>query len=351
MPEKKLKLRGRQVFIGSCIFSALTIGLVLYDEHRQRERRQVNVKYRLNAIKQKENMQEYELQKQRAEVMHRAGVASLVTKRRRLSSISSLLKPPELQKTNWKRDVVYLFQFKRSPSIPNMSPFCLKLETFLRANDIKYEPIGSWTHRSKEGRLPFVELNGKQIADSQIILWHLQKHFNIDEGLNDEQKGIARAVDRMLEGTSYYPITYFRSVEGAKNTVNPNVSGMWIPKLLIPYFAKKVSDNAVKRLNAEGTGRHSRDVIVEILRRDVEAVDRILDNKKFLLGVRPTTPDFTVFGHLGIGYYLPFRMPIQDILDEEFPRVRQLLERIRLPLLAGLAEEGVRPFEGLVFVW
>ncbi|KAI6208590.1 Failed axon connections-like protein [Aphelenchoides besseyi] len=242
----------------------------------------------------------------------------------------SLLKPPELQKTKWKEDLVYLFQFKRSPVIPNMSPFCLKLETFLRANQIKYEHVGSWTHRSKEGRLPFIELNGEQIADSQLILWHLKKHFNIDEGLNDEQKGIARAVDRMLEGSSYYAITYFRSIEGAKNTANPNVSGLRIPRLLIPYVAKKISDNAERRLKVEGTALHSRETIIKILRQDVAAVDRILGGKKFLLGVRPTTPDFTAFGQLGIGYFLPFRQPIQDILDDEYPRVRQLLERIRL---------------------
>ena len=75
------KKYGFRVFVGSCIFSALTIGfylffyisyffllvLVLYDEHLQRERRQASVKYRLNTIKQQENMADYQLQKQRYE--------------------------------------------------------------------------------------------------------------------------------------------------------------------------------------------------------------------------------------------------------------------------------------------
>uniref|UniRef100_A0AC34PZ42 Uncharacterized protein n=1 Tax=Panagrolaimus sp. JU765 TaxID=591449 RepID=A0AC34PZ42_9BILA len=61
------KRYGFRVLVGSCIFTIVTIALVTYDEHLQRERRQVNVKYRLNSIKQQENMSEYELQKQKYE--------------------------------------------------------------------------------------------------------------------------------------------------------------------------------------------------------------------------------------------------------------------------------------------
>lgn len=53
-------------FESNCVIRLL-LGLVLWDERQQRERRQEGVKYRLNSIQQKKNMEEYELQRIRYE--------------------------------------------------------------------------------------------------------------------------------------------------------------------------------------------------------------------------------------------------------------------------------------------
>ena len=45
----------------------------------------------------------------------------------------------QLQVQSWEKDTVYLFQFPRTQHLPNLSPFCLKLESFLRVNKIKHE--------------------------------------------------------------------------------------------------------------------------------------------------------------------------------------------------------------------
>lgn len=44
-----------------------------------------------------------------------------------------------VHKANFEKDVVYLYQFSRTPVLPSMSPYCLKVETWLRLAGVKYE--------------------------------------------------------------------------------------------------------------------------------------------------------------------------------------------------------------------
>jgi len=47
--------------------------------------------------------------------------------------------PPRVHKADFEKDKVYLYQFARTPVLPSLSPYCLKVETFLRLTEIKYE--------------------------------------------------------------------------------------------------------------------------------------------------------------------------------------------------------------------
>ncbi len=47
--------------------------------------------------------------------------------------------PPPVHKKDFEKDTVYLYQFTRTPSVPSVSPYCLKVETWLKINGIKYE--------------------------------------------------------------------------------------------------------------------------------------------------------------------------------------------------------------------
>ena len=57
------------------------------------------------------------------------------------------------------------------------------------------------TKASSKGQLPFIELNGRQFADSNFIIDHLKSHFKltIDENLSDREKADARAYTILIE--------------------------------------------------------------------------------------------------------------------------------------------------------
>uniref|UniRef100_A0A914XLC2 Uncharacterized protein n=1 Tax=Plectus sambesii TaxID=2011161 RepID=A0A914XLC2_9BILA len=234
-----------------------------------------------------------------------------------------------IHKTDFKKDVVYLYQFHRSPVVPNLSPFCLKLETWLRINDIKHEVVPSWMMRSKEGLLPFVELNGEHIADSQLILFKLSKHFNKEDKLSKEKLAVARAVDRMIEGSLLFTLTCFKVVKNTAKSIHPSVSGVPLPEFVTNLVAPLIHEQIKGRLIANGMYKHDEADIIEIMRRDLQAISDILGSNKFVMGDEPSTVDCTVFGNLASCYYLPYDQPMKRLLQEEFTNVRDLLERIK----------------------
>ena len=91
-----------------------------------------------------------------------------------LYKFRSSKKITQLQKTFPDKDTVYLVQFPVSPEIRSISPFAIKLESYLRLKKVKYEPVYSLQF-SKKGQIPFIELNGEQIPDSNICIQELEK--------------------------------------------------------------------------------------------------------------------------------------------------------------------------------
>ena len=118
-----------------------------------------------------------------------------------------------VRKADWEKDKIYLYQFTRCPTIASASPFCLKVETFLRMTNLTYENIDhKMKYKSKKGQLPFIELNGKEIADSDLIIKELSEKFekNLDEGLTAEQKVTSHAFESMLNNHTSWVVRWWR---------------------------------------------------------------------------------------------------------------------------------------------
>lgn len=59
---------------------------------------------------------------------------------------------------------------------------------------------------SSKGKMPWIEINGVQIADSQFIIEHLSKKLNKDlsQYLSDSDRGIERAFLKMTEESLFW---------------------------------------------------------------------------------------------------------------------------------------------------
>ena len=98
-----------------------------------------------------------------------------------------------------------LYQFERTWGIPNLSPFCCKIETYLRMANIDYTIKPSLPLGAPKGKLPYIEDSGQALADSRFIITHLKSsHKNLDSELNDAE--LATSLARPLHNRKNFAV-------------------------------------------------------------------------------------------------------------------------------------------------
>lgn len=101
--------------------------------------------------------------------------------------------------------VVLLHQMPPNNRVLNVSPPSLKLETYLRMCNIPYESEYSFKTSTK-GKVPWIEYNGRSVADSNFIVRFLNEEFKADPDahLSVVEKAIAHTMIVTLEENTYW---------------------------------------------------------------------------------------------------------------------------------------------------
>jgi glutathione S-transferase len=232
--------------------------------------------------------------------------------------------------TSAARPPVKLFQFPRMFDIPNLSPFCCKLETWLRIAGVPYEAIETPDPRKgPKGKLPFIEDAGVRIADTSIIVDHLVKTRGVDPDarLDDSQRAIALLVQRTLEEHYAFVLAYTHLVrdEGLRHT---RARFDAVPAIIRPLVFRAVQGQIKKMLWLQGILRHSDAEIVESALRDWRAILTVMGDRRFFFGDEPTGIDAVVFGALATSVLTPIESPIRDFLRSK-PACVAYAERMR----------------------
>ncbi len=72
--------------------------------------------------------------------------------------------------------MIQLHQYSPMFGIPNPSPFCMKLETWLRMAGLPFEVVRVVDPRKgPKGKVPWIDDGNQTIADSGFIIEYLEK--------------------------------------------------------------------------------------------------------------------------------------------------------------------------------
>jgi glutathione S-transferase len=196
--------------------------------------------------------------------------------------------------------MITLHQAPAAWGVANVSPFCLKLETYLRMTGVPYTARAADFRKAPKGKIPFIEVEGKVLGDSQLIIDHLkQKHGDaLDARLGKEDMVRGHMLRRMLEESTYWHIIHERwAREEGWQSYKPIFLGIFPPvvgHVVVPAIRRKV----IQALRAHGLGRHRPEEILELGKADVSAVATMLGDKPFLFGEQPTSFDAVVYAFI-----------------------------------------------------
>lgn len=245
-----------------------------------------------------------------------------------------------VHKINFEKDIVYLYQFSRTPLLPSISPYCLKVETWLRLAGIKYENVDHKAKfRSKKGQLPFVELNGEEIADSAFVIKELSEKYNkdFDAALTPEQRVVAHAMISMIENHLSWVILWWRAkypdsvIKGYQVNLQ-NALNTRLPNPILNFCYKLTSGRkGMKKAKAHGIGVHSQDEILEFGKNDLRVLSDLLSDRPFFFGDEPTLLDVVAFSNLAQLHFIDKDVahPLRDAMNESFPNLVGLVSRIK----------------------
>ena len=199
--------------------------------------------------------------------------------------------------------------------LPSVSPFCLKLDAYLRIAGIPFQTVVDATpFRGPKGKLPWIEHDGNKIGDSGFIIEYLAKRFGCDPsaGLSAAERAVSLSMRRLIEENLYWTMVYDRWIVDENWRIFRDVVLGGVPAPIRPVVALVARRGVRRQLEGHGIGLHSRDEIHAIGRRDIGALADFLGDKPFLMGETATEIDAVAYGLLPNVMQVPIASPIRD---------------------------------------
>jgi glutathione S-transferase len=210
---------------------------------------------------------------------------------------------------------VVLWQMQPAWGLPNPSPFCMKVETWLRMAQIPYVTKALQSPpKSRSKKVPYIERpDGTLLADSSAIIETLRQErgVTLDDGLSEDDRALGVLLQRTFEEDLYFIVLFERwAIRDNWKIVEPAYFGTvpWIiRRTVVPFVRRGVLASAygqgVARL--DDAQRHRK------AEADLAAVSRILGTKEFFFE-RRSSYDAIGYAFLANIIYVPIASPTAD---------------------------------------
>jgi glutathione S-transferase len=207
--------------------------------------------------------------------------------------------------------MIKVHKFGPSFGLPDASPFVMKVETYLRITDQKYETVTGDVRKAPRGQLPFIDVDGKIIPDSTAIVDHLEgaRSEKLDAQLSPKDRAIGLAFKSMLEEHLYFGVLYLRWVtDDGWAVFEPGLRDMLgvagVPGFMRGFVSKSARKHVTGRVSSQGIGRAPRAEVVGACNQIVDAFAEQLGEGPYFLGSAPTPYDATAYA-FGAGVLCP----------------------------------------------
>lgn len=217
---------------------------------------------------------------------------------------------------------VTVYGFVPLAELPDLSPFVSKVVAYLTFQQWPFELKSGNIRKAPRGKLPYVEVNGKRLTDSDNIITELEKLHPKPLGLDSSAHAIrcGRATQSMLEHHFYFLAVYDRWSEANWPILKPALLRYLtlhkIPSFLAGFVANQVRKQVEASTKQQGVGRLSPQERASTLKSLLDSLEGQLEVAPFFGGDKPDRVDFTAFAMLR-GYSIDlFKSPLGNQVRE-----------------------------------
>ncbi len=227
--------------------------------------------------------------------------------------------------------MIQLYALPPAFGLRNTGPFALKCEMALVHLGVDFEIVHEGDPRKgPKGKMPFLKDGDAVIADSELILQHLDARTNggLYGKLSDAQQADGVAFSRLAEEHLYWIGVASRWLD---DDWFPHIARGFFGTMPMPvrWIAPRLARREVRRTyHLQGLGRHTLDEQKGFARRDLDAIARKVGERPFLLGDEVNAHDFAVAALIA-GFLDNQPATWASAVIREFPTVVDYVERVQ----------------------